>query len=128
MSRDKKSKLPPDASTKEYQHYNAVLLEEIRSQMNGVIETVQLTGQRLDEKIDGVEKRLTERLEIVEMVVRGNSEDIKKNSEDIKKNSEDIKKNTVTIQRLEQKLDPVIEKVERHDVDILRLKSAVLPA
>ena len=121
MSRDKKSKLPPDASTKEYQHYNAVLLEEIRSQMNGVIETVQLTGQRLDEKIDGVEKRLTERLEIVEMVVRGNSEDIKKNSED-------IKKNTVTIQRLEQKLDPVIEKVERHDVDILRLKSAVLPA
>lgn len=121
----KKSQLPPNANEKEYLHYNAVLLEEIRSQMNAVIETVGLTKETLEAKIDGVEKRLTERIEIVEMVVRENSKDIQDIKIAVKENSKDIQGLTTAVKEIKQTLDGVAEKVERHDEEIVFLKSAV---
>ena len=110
----KQSKLPVDPNKKEQLHYNAILLEEIRSQMNGVIETVQLTKESLETKIDESKDELKQEIQILQIAVGKNSEDIKKNSEDIK--------------RLEQKLDLVVEKVDRHDEEIVFLKTSLSQA
>ena len=67
-----------------------VLLEQIASRMDQVLEAVNGTRQHLDEKIDSVDTRLTGRIDLLTEVVRENSRDIRKNSEDIRKNSVDI--------------------------------------
>jgi archaellum component FlaC len=77
-----------------------VLLEHIESQMQVVVEAVSGIRERLDTKLNELEARLSQRIEILEQVVRQNSEDIRKNSEDIRKNSEDIRKNSEDIEAL----------------------------
>jgi len=81
-----------------------VLLEQLKSQMDGVLEAVMGSRTYLDTKIDAVEKRLSERISVLEEVVRQNSEDIRKNSEDIRKNSEDIRKNSADIRELREEV------------------------
>lgn len=120
-----KAKLPVNPTEKEQIRYNAVLLEEIRSQTNAVIETVDLTRTTLEEKIDGVEKRLTDRIEIVEMVVKANSAKLQEHDlrfEKIDQRFDGLEKD---VKEIKQKLDDVAEKVERHDEEIVFLKSAV---
>ena len=75
--------------------------------MNGVIETVQLTKESLETKIDEFRDELKQEIQILQMAVGKNSEDIK---------------------RLEQKLDPLIEKVDRHDEEIIFLKTSLSQA
>lgn len=67
------------------------MLEQLGSQMKGVLEAVTGAEQRLDAKIDAVNAGLTGRIDDLTDVVRQNSKDIRKNSEDIRKNSEDIR-------------------------------------
>ena len=67
-----------------------VLLEDLRSQMQFVLETVTGHYEELTRTISNVEINLSARIAQLEQVVRKNSEDIRKNSEDIRKNSEDI--------------------------------------
>lgn len=128
----KKSNLPVNPTEKDQLHYNAVLLEEIRSQMNAVIETVEVTGANLNEKIDGVEKRLTARIEVIEIVVKGNSAKLKEHDKQFEKIDQrfekietKLKEHDQRFDRLEEKMDRVVEKVDRHDEEIIFLKSAV---
>jgi|CXWL01.1.fsa_nt_gi uncharacterized protein YoxC len=60
-----------------------VLLEDLRSQMQFVLETVTGHYEELTRKIGDVETNLSARIAQLEQVVRKNSEDIRKNSEDI---------------------------------------------
>ncbi len=60
-----------------------VLLEDLRSQMQFVLETVTGHYEELTRKITDVETNLSARIAQLEQVVRKNSEDIRKNSEDI---------------------------------------------
>lgn len=78
---------------------HGVLLEQLGSQMNMVLEAVTGFEQRLDARIDATEARLSDRISVLEEVVRQNSRDIQKNSEDIRKNSDDIRKNSDDIQK-----------------------------
>jgi len=60
-----------------------VVLERLESQMGAVLEAVTTSSQRLDAKIDALGAHLSERISVLEQVVRQNSDDIRKNSEDI---------------------------------------------
>jgi DNA repair exonuclease SbcCD ATPase subunit len=62
-----------------------IVLERIESQMQVVVEAV--TGMRvdIDAKLTALEARLSERIGVLEQVVRKNSEDIRKNSEDLQR-------------------------------------------
>ena len=60
-----------------------VVLERIESQMTAVVEAVTSATQRLDAKIDALGAHLSERISVLEQVVRQNSLDIRQNSEDI---------------------------------------------
>jgi len=59
------------------------VLERIESQMSAVVEAVTTSTQRLDAKIDAMGAQLSERISVLEQVVRQNSVDIRKNSEEI---------------------------------------------
>ncbi len=70
---------------------HGVLLEHLGSQMNMVLEAVTGFERRLDAKIDATEARLSDRISVLEEVVRQNSRDILKNSEELRKHSADIR-------------------------------------
>jgi methyl-accepting chemotaxis protein len=89
-----------------------VLLEQIHSQMNVVVEAVTGLRDEFKSELAATEARLSERISVLEQVVRQNSEDIRKNSEDIRKNSEDIRKNSEDIRDLREELARL-----RHDFD-----------
>lgn len=69
-----------------------VLLEQVHSQMNVVLEAVTLTRTSLETQIKESEARLEARINILEQVVRQNSEDIRKNSEDIRELREEVRR------------------------------------
>jgi hypothetical protein len=103
------TKLP---SRSETARAHGVLLEQLGSQMNVVLEAVTGFEQRLDAKLDASEARLSDRISVLEEVVRQNSRDIQKNSADIQKNSEDIRKQSVDIRSLGDEVAGL-----RHDFD-----------
>ena len=82
------TKLP---SRSETARAHGVLLEQLGSQMNVVLEAVTGFERRLDAKIDASEARLSDRISVLEEVVRQNSRDIQKNSEDIRRHSAEIR-------------------------------------
>jgi hypothetical protein len=69
---------------------HGVVLEDIRSRMEMVVEAVTVTRTELKADLHALDSRLSERISILEGAVRENSRDIRKNSEEIRKNSEDI--------------------------------------
>ena len=103
------TKLP---SRSETARAHGVLLEQLGSQMNVVLEAVTGFERRLDAKIDASEARLSDRISVLEEVVRQNSRDIQKNSEAIQKNSEDIRRHSAEIRSLRDEVAGL-----RHDFD-----------
>ena len=67
-----------------------VLLEQIHSQMNVVVEAVTGLRDEFKSELAATEARLSERISVLEQVVRQNSEDIRKNSEDIRDLREEL--------------------------------------
>ena len=68
-----------------------VLLEQLKSQMDGVLEAVTGSRAHLEAAMENLRKDLSERIRVLEEVVRQNSADIRQNSEDIRQNSADIR-------------------------------------
>jgi len=58
------------------ENYNAVLLEQLKSQMDLVIEGMHGTKESLTRRMDGFEERVNERFDILEAVVRGHSAEL----------------------------------------------------
>lgn len=63
---------------------HGVLLEQLGTQMNMVLEAVNGSAQQLHAKIDSAVAQLSDRISVLEEVVRQNSRDILKNSADIR--------------------------------------------
>lgn len=101
--------------------YNAILIEELRSEFKFVIEHVtgveERLTRRMDEKFEDVRKILTHHSDLL----NENGESWKKNEERWQKNEEHWQKNDVRLERIEQKLDTVIEKVAEHDITLKKL-------
>jgi len=81
-----------------------VLLEQLRSQMDGVLEAVTASRAHLEAAMENLRKDLSERIRVLEEVVRQNSDDIRQNSDDIRKNSDDIRKNSEDIRDLRDEI------------------------
>jgi hypothetical protein len=77
-------------STLEAVRAQSVLLEQLGSRMDVVLEAVNGSAQRLDTKIDAVEVRLSGRISVLEEVVRESSRDIRKHSQDIRDLREEV--------------------------------------
>ena len=92
MATKKKGATPrPRSASRDASRARDVVLERIESQMQMVVEAVTGLQQQLVTGLSALESRLSDRISVIEQVVRKNSEDIRRNSEDIRKNSEDIR-------------------------------------
>jgi chromosome segregation ATPase len=69
-----------------------VIVEHLSSKIDTLSEGFGGLREQITTEIGGLERRLGDRITLLEEVVRKNSEDIRKNSEDIHKNSEDIQR------------------------------------
>jgi len=99
----------------------AILLEAIQEQNRATIEAVFASKQELVQRMDEMRRELTLRLEVVEAIVKKNSEDIRKSSEDIRKNSEDIRKNSEDIRKNSEQIRLNTEELGRHSEELRRI-------
>jgi len=68
-----------------------VMVERVQSDVRLLAEGLTSTREQLERRIDALDTRLSDRMSVLEEVVRQNSAGIRKNSEDIQKNSDDIR-------------------------------------
>jgi len=83
----------------------AILLEAIQEQNRATIEAVYASKQELAQRMDEMRRELTLRLEIVEAIVKKNSEDICKNSEQIRLNTEELGRHSEELRRIAAMLE-----------------------
>ena len=83
----------------------AILLEAIQEQNRATIEAVYASKQELVQRMDEMRRELTLRLEIVEAIVKKNSEDICKNSEQIRLNTEELGRHSEELRRIAAMLE-----------------------
>jgi len=95
-----------------------VVMEDMRSQMALVVEATTSTRTELRAEMRDMRAELSERISVLESVVRQNSVDIQKNSVDIQKNSADIQKNSADIQQN-------TTDIRQNSADILALREQV---
>src|SRR5215472_5943868 len=91
----------------------AILLEAIQEQNRATIEAIFASKQELVQRMDEMRRELTLRLEVVEAIVKKNSEGILQNTEGIRKNSEDIRKNSEQIRLNTEELGRHSEELRR---------------
>ncbi|MBS2014810.1 MAG: hypothetical protein JST00_18115 [Deltaproteobacteria bacterium] len=104
-----------------------IVLERMESQMRVVVEAVTTSRDSLREEMRALESRLSERIVILESVVRQNSSDIRKNSDDIRKNSDDIKTLREEVAGLRQDFDrrPELERMRALEERVARVEAKV---
>jgi hypothetical protein len=100
-----------------------VVLERVESQMSAVLEAVATTRHELQTQINASEARLSERISVLEQVVRQNSEDIRKNSEDIVALRGEVSDLRAEVARLRHDFD---HREERGRMDALEARVAAL--
>jgi len=119
-----KTKVSDPASAKEIQHYNAVLIEELKSQFQMVTENTKTSEERLTKNMNERFAEQDDRFKTFEIILKYHTELFWKND----KRWEDNGKRFVVIEKkldtVIEKLDKVSEKVDRHDQEIHLLKAA----
>ncbi len=116
-------------------HYNAILIENIESNMKAVIESVEATESRLSNEMSEFRKEVNNRFEIVEGVLRIHSRDINELKTDVSGLKTDVSGLKTDVsglktemhemeQRLTEKIDKIVEKVDDHETRIIKLESA----
>jgi methyl-accepting chemotaxis protein len=96
-----------------------VIVEQIPGQFRALHEGQRSEAERLDRRIDALEKAMSEGFADLGRVVRQNSLDIQKNSDDIRKNSDDIRKNSDDIRKNSDDIRALRQEITslRHDFD-----------
>ena len=111
----KKTAVENQSQWTEVRHQVAVLMEDMDSKFNMVIEKVQGSEERLIRRMDERFAIQNQRFDLVETVLKQHSQKFQ-----ILENKMDNMEHRMG--NLEQKIDKVIEKVEDHDKDIKELK------
>jgi uncharacterized protein (DUF3084 family) len=120
-SKNKKEK--PLSSAAQIQHYNALLIEDLKSDFKFVVEHMNGIEKRLTERMDRTDAANQQRFDTIEAILKLHSQHFQKNEERWQKNEERWQKNEERLGRIETKLDQVVEKVERHDQEIQEIKT-----
>src|SRR3990167_5013312 len=107
MTENKTPKGPPligELPESEQKKYTDILLEEMRSKFQLVIEKIEGVGDRLYKKITSFEKNLSGRIDMVEMAIKATRNDLRDTEKSLK---EEIK-------GVEKRLDAKITSVEKN--------------
>ena len=99
--------------------YFTIVLEDIRYQVKGVIEEQVAMRAEFNEKLDQQKQELKAEIQVTQQAVRSNGQEIKELKTEISRIDQKLTK-------VEGKVDRVIEVVEKHDEDVVFLKTALL--
>ena len=100
VSRPKKKKAPVRSPASTATGRLNVILERVEEQQRVVIEAVSSTREALERKIDGVDQKLSSRMDVIEFVVRKNGEDIRALADKL-----DTKADAVKVASLERRVE-----------------------
>lgn len=89
-----------------------VVLERVDANVRGLAEAVVSTREGLTTKMDDLERRLSDRIAILESVVRQHSVELRQQSEQIRQSSEEIRSLRVAVEGLRHDFDHRPEKAE----------------
>jgi chromosome segregation ATPase len=95
-------------------HYNAVMAEELRSQMKLLMETVDGRMSTFEQKIDGLRNEMNARFEIVEAAIKVNGQRITNVEAEIQQMEG----------RLSKKIDTITKRIDNHEDRISPLEQA----
>lgn len=114
-----------DAERRTPSHCNAVLLEDIRSKMELVIEGMNTTRSELKCEIGDFRKEVNQRFEIVESAIKHNSEKIENVRTELKSEIQDVRTELKDVEtRLSGKIDKVGARVDNHEKRITALEDS----
>ena len=103
--------------------YFTIVMEDIRYQVKGVIEEQAAMRTEFNEKLDRQGEKLENEIRITQQAVRANGQEIKELKSEIQRVASDV-------QRVEKNLTSEIRQVgktvEKHDEDIVFLKTALM--
>ena len=130
-------KATPNANVSEQDHYNGILLEDINSKIDLLVEGLQASREETHKEIGEFRKEVNDRFEVLESVVRQNSTDIKTNSTDIKKLISDVRELKIEMkdvhteiveveQRLSDKIDILTDSHEKR-LTVVENKLSISP-
>ena len=112
----------------EIAHYNAILLEEMRSEFKAVAEAVEFTRESLGTKIDALESRM-DRLEMrvdrLEVGLRRLETELRREINAVRI---ELKQEIGSVgEELSAKIDKIGARLDRHEEEITRLKEGHRP-
>ena len=107
------------------QHYNAVLIEDLKSQFKMVIERSEGAEERTRQFIEELHTKTQERFDNVDLVLRHHSELFEEMDERFNKVDQRFDRLESRVCGLEKKMDEVVEAVQHHEKEIQEIKRAV---
>ena len=109
------------------EHYNAVLLEDIKSKIEFVLEAVDVTQNTLKSESKHLEERVTQEIELLKTVIHKHSDEIGFNARVFDSLSNNIKENNLQIvelrKKLAERLDKTDECLDDHETRIVGLET-----
>ncbi|MFH1873723.1 MAG: hypothetical protein ABH859_00855 [Pseudomonadota bacterium] len=106
------------------EHYNAVLLEDIRSNMQMLAEGMQTMKAELKADIQGVDQRLTQEIRLTQHALEKTNDKIDNVRTELKSDIENIRSDMQAMEeRLSVKLDRNNDRLEDHETRITALES-----
>lgn len=106
-------------------HYNAVLIEDLRSEFKFVVEHVSSLSDRLDKKFDEQEVKFNERFNIIEAILQDHSCRWQENDKRWEENHAYLREMLKLLNRTIDDQDALSQRVDAHDRDLSTLKTAV---
>ncbi|GEM_PF-3063488 len=136
LKNKKSSKVSLQGTTKEIQHYNAVLIEALKSDFRAVTEGMNGMEVRLVRRMDETDQKNEKRFDDIEAILRLHTHKFEENDKRWESNEKrldriDGRLTNVEVRltgvesrltNVETKLDLVVDKVEKHDQEIEHFK------
>jgi hypothetical protein len=101
------------------QHYNAILIEDIKSKMELVIEGMEGTKEVIRKEVKQSEQRVTGEIALLKTVVHRHSGDLEMEATIRRGLSENIKENNLQIVETNKKIETLQEQIKQMEVRLI---------
>ncbi len=106
-------------------HYNAILIEEIKSGMQQVIEGMESTRVVLEEKIDDFRKEVNGRFEVIEVAVTAHSKILNEHGTKVDNLQKTVEGHTVRLDSIEKGMGEVKGQLSTHSVKLESIETKI---
>lgn len=109
-------------NTPQRERYNAILIEDLKSEFRAVTEGMQTAKEEIIAEMDRRFEGTNQRLDNVELVLQQHSQILQEHSRKLDTVERVLQQHSQSLQRLETKVDKFAESVRQHDDEIRQIK------